>query len=232
MGTYRGVVRHVRYWRGNIHKWSTSYLFTGTLTTPLDSTACQELAGLDSRMCYKGPDVAGGVYECQFYDVEAGGAALATVTFFDPLTPASWLPYDGSGWATSDLETDATAENALLVEWAGGLSKSGKPVTFKKWYHAVPAVSPVGGAPQVSAADVITLTAQANRLNGVIAPYGVVLGSRGGRFAGQARVLAYYGNHQMRKGRKRRLLNQSNQSALQQFLNGVIAQKAGQQASQ
>lgn len=230
MAAYRGVVRHVRYWRGKVHKWSTSYTFTGSLTTPLDFTACNQLATADSRLCYHGPDTAGGIYQVQFYDLQAGGTAVATANYFDPLNPAAWLPYDGSGWGSNTLETDATAENALLVEWAGGFSKTGKPVTFKHWYHAVPAVEPVGGAQQVSAGDVASLTTAANRINGVVAGYGIVLGSKAGRLAGNATVSAYYGNHQMPRGRRKKRITAQQASNLQNFLNGVITQQAGKQA--
>lgn len=110
----------------------------------------------------------------------------------------------GGGWHPGSADLVSGAETALVVEYPAGLSKTGKPVTIKNWYHAVPVSAPVGGAPDVSAADLLTLAAKAGEIKGVLGSKGLVLGSKSGRIAGDPRVLAYYGNHQMPKGRRKK----------------------------
>jgi hypothetical protein len=206
LAVYRGVVRHVRYWRGGIHRWSTVYNFVGAPTRSLTVTDAQNLLTHDSAMCYRTSAANGGVYECQLYDQAVGGTAFATYTAFDWTTPGAWVAPTGTGWTTTGVAQEAVAETALQVEWAGGLSSSGKPVFMRKWYHMVPSSAVVGGAVQVGAADVASLQLAAQSIVGVFASAGLVLGSASSRLAGVASVKAFYGTHQMPKGRKRKAL--------------------------
>lgn len=208
MTDYRAVVRHVRYWRGAIHRWSTSYEFTGSGPTP-GAAAAQILLTADDKMCYSAASpVTGGTYQCEIY-LASGGTPVGNYVAFPYATYASWIPHAATGWPGAHTGTaEPVAEVALLVEWAGGLSSSGKPVKFKKWYHAVPESSPAAaGAVDVNPAAVTSLQAQALALQTCLSPtYGLVLGNSR-RLAGTSPVvLPYYGNHQMPRGRRKRAL--------------------------
>jgi hypothetical protein len=206
MGNYRGVVRHVRYWRGNIHRWSTVYNFTGSGSYVPGTADAHNLLLADAKLCYPAGAVDQGIYECQIYNNATGGTAIATYTNADWENPATWIPPGGTGWTTTGLGFNANAETALVVEWAAGSSSSGKPVTLRKWYHSVPGSEVVGNGTQISGTDITSLTAAAQSLVGVFAANGLVLSSASGRLAGVAKVLPYFGNHQMPKGRKRKPL--------------------------
>lgn len=205
--TYRAVVRHVRYWRGNVHHWSTVYQFVGTPSKPLDTAAAILLNNADDDMCMKTVAAEGGTYGTDIYNVSTGGSPIISFRNFDPTNLAAWPGYGhASAWGNVAANIGQPAENALVVEWAAGLSKSGKPVSMKKWYHAVPSVSPGGATVDIPPATVTALTTAAQGLVGVWASYGLTLGSASGRFAGVATVKAQYGNHQMPRGRRRKAL--------------------------
>lgn len=206
MTNYRAVVKHVRYWRGQIHKWSTSYLMTGSLLVPLDTTAAQTLMLADNKMCYvdTAGNKAGGAYACSIY-LASGGTPLCHYQAFDPDVPSGWINPVGSVWIATTAVVDPTAENAALLEWPAGLSTSGKPVKFRKWYHQVPTSTAIAGAVQVDAAHQLAMATQANAIAVCLfGTYGIALGSPG-RLPGLAVCSPYYGNHQMPKGRRRTL---------------------------
>lgn len=213
MPQYRAVVRHVRYWRGAIHHWSTSYPFVGTGGSVPDATACQTLLNADNKMLYSTGSQHGGTYACSFYNVSAGGAAIAEYTAFDPTSPTSWAAGSASVWPTSASALETQAEVALLVEWPAGVSRTGKPVKYRKWWHQVPVSSGVNGGQDVVAAAVTALQAQAVVIQGcLIGTYALALGS-GSRSPGTPVVSPYYGNHQMPRGRKRKVASASKQAA-------------------
>lgn len=205
--SYRGVVRHVRYWRGAVHRWSTVYQFVGTPSTTIDAGACTALLTADDKMCYgNGIAANGGTYECSIYNVASGGVPIANVVRFDWETPGAWIAYAATSWGSVTGTFSNNAEDALLVEWHAGLSSSGKPVSLRKWYHAVPIITAASNAQNVAAANVTSLTTAANALVNVLGSYGLTLGSSAGRFAGSAFVQPYLANHQMPRGRRRRAL--------------------------
>lgn len=206
MPTFRAVVEHVRYWRGGVHRWSTSYLYSGVLSKAIDAPACELVRAADDAMCYATAAADGGTYACSIYDLSTGGSPLASEVLWNWEVPGSWVKYSSAGWASTGLPFEPVAEIALAVEWAGGLSRTGKGVRFRKWYHAVPASTGVGTAPDVIAADVTKLQTHAQSLVGVLGTYGLTMGSASGRLAGTATVLPFYGNHQMPKGRRRKAL--------------------------
>lgn len=204
MTNYRAQVHHVRYWRGQIHRWSTVYHFGGIPSPALDAAAAKLVLEADDAMCYTNTNIYGGTYECNIYDADTGGVPVASVTLFDWQTPSSWIVYGGEGWQTTAPPPCDDAEVALLVEASLGLSKTGKPVNARKWYHAVPQTNQPLGAPQVSAADITKLTAQANLIYTCLSTYGLSANSPSGRLPGTPVVKAYYGNHQMPRGRRRK----------------------------
>lgn len=203
---YRAVVRHVRYWRGVIHRWSTVYPFLGTPSSGLATSDAQLVLAADDKMCWGAAASFGGTYECALYDQATGGVPIVVYTAFDWTTVSTWIKHNGSGW-TTPVANESTAEPALAVTWAAGLSSTGKPVKLRKWYHAVPSSSASSpGQPDINAGSVTSLTAAANAITGVLSAKGLALGSPTGRFAGSAHVSNFYENHQMPRGRRRKAL--------------------------
>lgn len=209
MANYRAVVDHVGYWRGTIHKWSTSYEFTGSGTTP-NTAACTALATADSNMCYSSVSGGnGGICEVRFYN-SSGGVPIVTETFFDYAVPGDWIKYLSGAYASKTVSPEAALETALLVEWPAGLSSTGKPVYFRKWFHAVKqSVNAEGDSSgDMVTADVTSLTTYAETLATCLASgYGLALGNAR-RLAGTSpQVSIYYSNHQMPKGRRRKTVS-------------------------
>lgn len=207
MTDYRAVVRHVRYWRGKIHVWSTSYQFTGSGTTP-DTAACTILKNKDSDLCYQSTGaLGGGIHEVQFYRIGTS-MPVASETFFDYTNPSAWVSYTSAGWGGhSATSVEFAAEIAALVEWPAGVSRTGKPVKFRKWYHAVPTSSSSEGAtPDIASGVITTMQTAALALQTSLASgYGLALGNAG-RLAGTTPIcLSYYSNHQMPRGRRKKL---------------------------
>lgn len=209
MPNYRAVVDHVGYWRGTVHRWSTSYSFTGSGTAP-NSAACDTLLAADSAICYAGTNVSGGIPEVRFYNTATGGVPVVAKTYFDYAVPADWIKYTSTGWATHTNAPESALETALLIEWPAGLSTTGKPVTFRKWYHAVKVSINQGGdsGQDMLTADLTALTGAAASLTGcLVSTYGLTIGNAGRLVTGAAVVSPYYSNHQMPKGRRRTSLS-------------------------
>jgi hypothetical protein len=202
---YRVVVRNVRYWRGQIKRWQSVYPFIGTPSSALGVADAQAVFTAHTKMLWNGGATQGGAYEAAIYDQATGGVPIVVWTAFDYLTPGSWQAPTNSVWSGSGTSLGQPAEQALIVEWAAGLSKSGKPVTLKKFYHQVKPSAAIGAAADVSAGDVTILGTAANGLAACLASKGLSLGSPSGRFAGSAKVKNYYGNHQMARGRRRKV---------------------------
>lgn len=206
MATYRAVVRHVRYWRGVVHRWSTVYHYSGTASGSVGDTQATAVLNADSGMCYGSSATEGGAYECQVYDQASGGVPISTVVAFDWTNPASWERYSSAYWTTDGPSAVTAAEVALGVEWAAGISRSGKPVILRKWYHAVPVSTAAPGAVDVPTADNTSLLTGALALYNAMGSVGLLLSSGSGRFAGSATIQRYYQNHQMPRGRRRKAL--------------------------
>lgn len=207
MTNYRMVARHVRYWRGVAHKWSTVYPFTGTLASGNYAAAIAALKTLEMGVNYCGTGtIAGGVYEIALYDQSSGGVPVAVTTYFPAATPGSWVAYTSAGYASHAYPVISVAEAALQVEWLAGLSSSGKPVSFKKWFHAVPEIGASPGSPDVLAGDVTTLQTLINTQMAVIGGLGILLGSGSRLAATTCTVRNQFGNHQMPRGRRRKAL--------------------------
>lgn len=205
MADYRIIIDHVRYWRGKVHRWSTSYSMTGNGTTP-DATACGTFLAAESKLLYPGDGASrGGPYECRIY-LRSGGVPVATFTKFNWQAPAEWVAPSGEAWSSiTDGNFDDTAEDAVLLTWEAGLSKTGKPVFFRHYYHAIPFMgSSVAGQQTVPAAVVTNLQSYGQQLVTSLAPgYGLVQGNAN-RLAGTSPVAGpYVVTHQMPRGRKR-----------------------------
>jgi hypothetical protein len=206
MTDYRVVLRHARFWRGAVHRWSTSYEFTGSGPTP-DSTACDQLSAQENKLIYSPltGNTLGGVSEVTFY-LASGGTPVTEKVYYDWTTPASWIVPPTSVWSPRTTAIESNAEVALDIRWAAGLSSSGKPVFFRKWIHAVPLSASTGSTPDVGSTQLSALVTQANVLSGCLqTSYGLVMGNAR-RIAGTPSVLGFYGNHQMPRGRRRKPL--------------------------
>ena len=193
-------VRHVDAWRGTfLHKWVTDYPYVGTLGG-ISVPELTAFAELDASLCYNGTNGTGFIDSCALYDITSKGS---------PIEIASDLAmsYTGLSWAATAgaRPQELQREVALLVEWPGGMSRTGKPVTFKKYIHAVPTTAAAGpGEPDVAGGDITDLTATAANIVNAMAVSGLAMGNAR-RFAGGApTVRAYYTNHQMPRGRRRK----------------------------
>jgi hypothetical protein len=207
MTDYRVVMRHVGYWRGNIHKWSTVYPFVGTIPSASYGTALSAIHAMEQAIGYNEPGTHnGGIWESQLYNHSSGGVPIAVVPYFDPTTVGSWIAYTGTAWAGVSQMPNTTLETAMDVRWPAGFSSSGKPVFFRKWYHAVPNNSSGPPVVDVAPANVALIVAQLEAGINIVGGLGAPMG-RGGRLAALTPVVApYFGNHQMPRGRRRKAL--------------------------
>lgn len=201
---HRFVVRHVRFWRGTIQKWSTVYQYQGTpLGGSILTADLTAVKNNDQDMCYFHVVSDGGIYQVECYDAAAGGPPVATINYFDPESPGSWTGYGGTVWPVLTQPTDTVAETALGVRWLAGTSVTGKSVYMRKWYHAVPSSTAAAGAVDVSPAAITALTAQATALQNCLTARGMALAPPGRTSVGPPVVSPYYENHQMPRGRRR-----------------------------
>nr|CRY96154.1 hypothetical protein [uncultured prokaryote] len=204
MSAYRVVVRHVRYWRGNIHHWSTVYPLTGSLSAGNYAGLADATHTLEQAVNFKGLSIGGGVYEIAIYNQATGGVPVYVASYFDPATPASWVAYGSSGWGTSTENLESAAEVALQVEWAAGLGSSGKPVYFRKWYHSVPVTSSsTASAADVSTSRLTTLGAAFTTWSTAVGALGVPMGNGSRLASNTASIRQFFGNHQMPRGRRK-----------------------------
>lgn len=210
MAVYRYQVVSVGLWRGKIKRWNTTFHFSSSASTAGVHDAMQatgwKLAGDVTGAC------SGGVASIQVYN-STGGSPIASTVYFDWETPTTWIPYTGTAWSGIDPNTplDASGESAVvIVGHMAALSSSGKPVTTRKYLHAIPSRTAANYSdPDVPAAVASALAAQFSP--GLMAnPAGVAPSS--------VSCEAYYLNHQRVRGRRR----PKAQVAAQSFSAGVI----------
>jgi len=228
MTDYRVVVRHVGYWRGTVHKWSTVYPLTGALSSGDYGTVLDAYHDLDDGVCYPDPSGNnGGVWEVALYDQATGGVPIAVQTYFDPDTPGSWVKYSGAGWSSTTVANEKVAEVSLQVEWPAGLGRTGKPVLFRKWYHAVKISVAAEGGSDIAAGDVTALGTFIHAQTAIAAGLGVPMGNSSRLAATTPVVLTHYGAHQMPRGRRKRVAALT-QAQGQTILNILENQAYGQ----
>jgi hypothetical protein len=189
-------VTHQDFWRGNEHKWSTVYPYYGTYHD-IGDTLLDAIHDLDSEMCYPDPDIPGITTEVAFYNLSSGGTSLISKSYADP--------YAGTCWASVDtVPAVRNRETCLVLNWPGGLSRTGKPVNFRKYVHAVADTDVANGSSDLSGTIVTEIEARMTSLITALSPFGLAMGNSR-RFAGSAVVVdTYYGNHQMPRGRRRK----------------------------
>lgn len=222
MTDYRMVTRHVRYWRGSVHRWSNVYPLTGTISAGNYAAAIAAMYAMEQKVCYTPTAVVdGGLYEIALYDHASGGVPIAVNTYFPYATPGAWIPYTATAWDSHAYLTIPAAEVALQVEWPAGLSRSGKPVTFKKWYHSVPQPLTGPGTVDVTAASNASLVTALMTGMAAIGGLGILLGNSSRLAATTPVVRSFYGNHQMPRGRRRKPLSLAGGSA-ERFPAGIL----------
>lgn len=210
MALYRYQAVCVGMWRGKIKRWNTTFHMTRS-----------DRAGfLHDRMnwvCYPNPgdttgDCSGGVASIAVYDA-AGGPPIQNNVYFDWEQPTSWIPYTGSAWSgvPEGTPVDGGKESALMIiGHLPGLSASGKPMSTRKYIHAVPARTAADFSdPDVDATSLGDLS-DVFSSDYMLSPSGATPSS--------IEALAYYGNHQRVRGRRRT----SKQVAADSFSAGVI----------
>lgn len=210
MAIYRFQVVSVGMWRGKIKRWNTTF---HTTDSGSDTFIYQRMQACG----YKAPgDVlgacSGGTAQISVYNA-AGGAPIRVIKYFDWQAPSTWVPYTGTVWSAVPEGTpiDAAGESAVVViGHMAGLSATGKPVTTRKYLHAVPSRSAASyDDPDISAATATAIASQ-------WAPN--LLANPSGISPATITVPSYYLSHQRVRGRRRTV----RQAAAQGFSNGVI----------
>lgn len=216
---YRYQVTCVGWWRGKIKRWNTTFHRTTATGIPSLYSAMQA-AGYPNPGDATGA-CAGGVASIARY-ASTGGAPLDQTVYFDWETPSTWIPYTGSAWSsvTTGTPIDASGESALVVVGnMAGLSSTGKPVTTRKYLHAIPSRTAADYAdPDVSSAVQAAIEALFPTTY-MLNPSGVAPTS--------VEVEPWYFNHQRVRGRRRT----TSQVAAQSFSAGVVAGAASGGAS-
>lgn len=195
MAGFRYQVVAVGMWRGKIKRWNT------TFHMPTQNSVTQ-IHGIMQKTGWPNPlDVvgacSGGISSISIYN-SAGGPPVSVTTYFDWEVPSTWIPYTGEGWAGTPAGTvlDASGESALLVVGhLPGLSSTGKPITTRKYLHAIPSRTAADFSdPDVDAASQAAI--EAIWLTGF-------MGNKAGVIPTSVTVEPYYGNHQRVRGRRR-----------------------------
>lgn len=210
MAVYRYQAVAVGFWRGQVKRWNTTYHANSKYWV-------NQVADAVNKTGYKAPgDVvgacSGGLASVTVYG-PGGGAPIDQNVFFDWSVPTEWIPYDDQVWGGVPAGTtqDASGESAMIVVGhLPGLSASGKPVTTRKYMHAIPSRT----AATYSDPDIDTATAAAI-LNYCPAE---IWASPSGVTPTTMSVERYYFAHQRVRGRRRT----TQQVAAQSYSAGVV----------
>ena len=211
MAVFRYQVVSVGLWRGKIKRWNTTFHLGR-------SDIAGDVQSKMQQVCYPNPGDAvgacsGGVASISVY-ASTGGAPITKVEYFDWQSPGTWIPFTGTAWSGIPTGTpvDASGESAaVIVGHMATLSRTGKPVTTRKYIHAVPSRTAAAyGDPDIPTA-VQTAIASVFPLGELSNPAGVSPAT--------ATCEPYYLNHQRVRGRRRT----RGQVAAQSFSAGVVA---------
>lgn len=195
MAVYRHQAVCVGMWRGKIKRWNTTFHSTVQGARPTIKAALMAVG-------YPNPgdvtgDCSGGVASITTYNV-GGGAPIGQDVYFQWDVPSTWIPYTGSVWTNVPEGTplDASGESALVVVGhMAGLSSSGKPVTTRKYLHAIPSRTAEDYAdPDIDSATQALIEAAFTT---------TLMKDPAGISPTSVEALAYYGNHQRVRGRRR-----------------------------
>ena len=213
MAVYRYQAVCVGWWRGKIKRWNTTFHTSSATSTSAIKNAMMN-AGYPNPGDVTG-DCSGGVASITVYS-STGGAPISQTVYFDWQTPSTWIPYTGSAWSAVPEGTplDTSGESAaVVVGHFTGLSATGKPVTTRKYLHAIPSRT----AADFADPDIPPATATA--LGTLFTSF---MAKPNGTTPATVDVEPYYGNHQRVRGRRRT----ASQLAAQSFSAGVVAGSA------
>lgn len=210
MAMYRYQVVNVGMWRGKIKRWNTTFHLSNSSST---STLYSKMQAVGWKLAGDTVgDCSGGVASITVYNA-TGGAPISQTVYFDWQVPTTWIPYTGTAWAGVAAATplDASGESAaVIVGHLPGLSKTGKPVTTRKYFHAIPSRTAMNYSdPDISVA---VQTAISNVFS--VSD----LQTKAGATPTSKTVEPYYLNHQRVRGRRR----PKAAIAAQSFSAGVI----------
>lgn len=195
MAMYRYQCVSVGFWRGKIKRWNTTFHVSSPGYQTSLRNALQQASwpnpGDATGAC------SGGVASISTYNA-TGGAPIDVTTYFDWQTPSTWIPYTGTAWTGVDPSTplDAAGESALvLVGKLPGLSRTGKPVSTRKFLHAVPSrTSADFTVPDIPPAAATAIAALFPTM---------FMASPSGVTPSTVTVEPWYGNHQRVRGRRK-----------------------------
>lgn len=207
---YRYQAVSVGWWRGKIKRWNTTFYRSNSTGTSLLYDSLQKI-GYPNPGDVEG-DCSGGVASIAVYS-STGGVPISNTIYFDWQTPSEWIPFDGDAWASLDPQPplDASGESAaVVIGHLPGLSASGKPVSTRKYFHAIPSRTAADYAdPDIdSTCQAAILTALDTTF--MISPSGVSPST--------VECEPYYLNHQRVRGRRRSPAAAQSQA----FADGVV----------
>lgn len=196
MAEYCVTVQHQDFWRGQEHYWTTVYPYVGEATLGGGTTVTQLVGNKDAQLCYADPTSPGYITKVSLYDLTAKGTPLEV---YD-----SGIAYNGDAWVPSGTpNADPVRETCAVLNWPAGMSRTGKPVFFRKYIHAVPLSAAVAGGVDINSDSSTAIGTVMGQFITLLAGHGLAMGNAR-RFAGSAvTVDGHYGNHQMPRGRKR-----------------------------
>ncbi len=200
------VIKFRTPWRGSTHDWSVASSHSGSaftntsdmlqfLISVYDVIASYLASGGSTFCCevayYNGVDSAP-----KYSETFVNQAAATAAGFLTSPIGSSYMSAPGTPLAT----TMAPYEACCMLEAPIGLSKTGKPVTMKKFVHGCAA--PTGendGLPGVTS----DWSNEAVKLgNGQLYETRVLISPKGAQ--GTWSALDYYGNHQAQRRRKKK----------------------------
>lgn len=230
MAKYEAQVVHVRWWRGKPKRWTTRWPYYGTVSGA--ASGLDALRDAVSAICYapsSSPNGYGGIAAIRLYNLTTGGVPVLVRTYFDWQVPSAWVGYTAGGWGSGRTAVpEGVGEGAMMLSYPAGLSKTGKPVAFRKFIHAIPGTDVSTGGAQIPPASVTSLTAAANAIPGVLAPIGLAFGD-GVRLGGTAQIDTYFVAHQMVRGRRKKQLNKQQTDGLFQKAIGELISSTSSQ---
>ena len=196
------------YWRGVQHLYQNRYILSGP-----DPTAAQA-----DEVMFALHDI-----EDKLYPARGAGQGVGFVrakAYASGTGPAfherDWNPTEDVATATgftgpstsyTSIAYSGTMETCLMVRMPlNGLSSRGKPVYTRKFFRGIgPIVDEYITGNPISAADLATIAATtAPWESGMGANLWVVIGKNGRQASGPPAGEAYIGNHQVRRGRRRK----------------------------
>lgn len=197
-------------WRGAVHTWMNRYVMSGV--DPTSAQAASTISALKNIENALYPQVTAGTgvgFVKGTAYLSTGGAPLTTQGYNTTLAAATATGFSGPTGGYTSLSFAGQLENCLETRTLlTGLSSTGKPVYLRKYFRGFYAGTEDSfGAAPILAADITKAT-------GTIAPWFTgmttgsytVIGVSGRQAAIAPTVQVWLGNHQVPRGKKRKLM--------------------------